>query len=43
MKKNFKYWLLIWTHLITGKRVIDFMGATYIVYGRVVRKVGDYK
>ena len=41
--KWLKYWTLIGIHNVTGKRVIDFMGTTYVVYGRVVKNIGRFK
>ena len=38
-----KYWVLIGIHIVTKRRVIDFMGSTYIVFGRVVQNIGRFK
>ena len=43
LKQRFKYWLLMWTHIVTGKQVVDFRGSTYMVFGKTIKKIGEYK
>ena len=43
LKGCLKYYYILWTYILTGKRVIDFRGSTYMVFHKTIKKIGNYK